>query len=85
MSWVRAVWREDSQEEGVIPKIWVQNKFVRWPTCLNVKRAFTEMLEPADKWFYFPLIKIKVTGLLYKTRLSFSKSYSELHTFVIFS
>lgn len=63
MAWARAVWLEnDVEEEGVVPHAWIENKTVRWPTGVNVMRAFSEQRLPLDNWLTFPLVKIKVTS-----------------------
>jgi hypothetical protein len=62
--WSRAVWREETirEEEAAIPTIWLQNGAVRWPTGLNVLRAFERQQAPTQKWDTFPLIKVKCTS-----------------------
>ena len=72
MSWARAVWIEDDVEEGVVPRVWIENKIVRWPKGINITRAFSEQKSPLDNWLSFPLLKIKVTSGLCILRL-FSK------------
>jgi hypothetical protein len=63
MTWARAVWIEnDVEEEGVLPKVWIEDKTVRWPTGVNVMRAFTQQKIPEDNWESFPLVKVKLTS-----------------------
>ena len=66
MSWARAVWIEnDVEEEGVVPRVWIEDKTVQWPKGINVIRAFSEQRLPLHNWLYFPLLKIKVTSGLF--------------------
>ena len=66
MSWARAVWIEnDVEEEGVVPRVWIEDKTVWWPNGINVIRAFNEQRLPLDNWLSFPLLKIKVTSGLW--------------------
>ena len=59
--WVRAVWEEPrGQQEGVIPKAWIKNKFVHWPPGVDATKAMSEMREPTTSWRKFPLCKIKI-------------------------
>ena len=61
MMWVRAAWKEgDTEEEGVIPSNWVQQKTVRWPNTLNVLKPLKEKRPPLENWYRFPLVKIKI-------------------------
>ena len=77
MSWARAVWIEnDVEEEGVVPRVWIEDKTVRWPKGINVIRAFSEQRLPLDNWLSFPLLKIKVTSGL------FLQFFQYLHLFI---
>ena len=77
MSWARAVWIEnDVEEEGVVPRVWIEDKTVRWPKGINVIRAFSERRLPLDNWLSFPLLKIKVTSGL------FLQFFQYLHLFI---
>lgn len=58
--WIRAVWREgDREEEGVIPSVWVSEKFVFWPPGTNAEKAVKNKEVPSSSWKRFDLIKIK--------------------------
>jgi hypothetical protein len=47
---MEGVWREDTrEEEAAIPTIWLQNGAVRWPTGLNMLRAFERQQAPSQK------------------------------------
>lgn len=60
MAWCKAVWFENGrEEEGVIPRCWVKDKYVFWPSKLNVLRAATEMIPPDETWWKYDLVKIK--------------------------
>jgi hypothetical protein len=61
--WARAVWEEGNKiQEGVVPKVWIENNTVRWPSGLNVKKPYAEKQTPCDNWKTFPLIKIKCSA-----------------------
>ena len=65
MSWSRAVWQEETQEEEItIPTVRIQDRSVRWPEGLQVLKAFNQQLTPKDNWHKFKLIKVKLcTGI----------------------
>ena len=65
MSWLRAVWQEETQEEEMtIPTVQIQDRCVRWPEGLQVLKAFNQQLTPKDNWHKFKLIKVKLcTGI----------------------
>ena len=65
MSWSRAVWQEETQEEEMtIPTVRIQDCCVRWPEGLQVLKAFNQQLTPKDNWHKFKLIKVKLcTGI----------------------
>ena len=61
MSWSRAVWQEEIQEEEMtIPTVWIQEGYARWPEELQVLKAFNQQLTPKDNWHKFKLIKVKL-------------------------
>lgn len=63
MSWSRAIWLENKQEEeGTIPTAWIKNNLVYWPSFLNVEKAAAELKEPTALWHKFPLVRVKITG-----------------------
>jgi hypothetical protein len=77
MTWIRAIWIENAiEEEGVVPKAWIQGKTVRWPIGMNVLRAFNEQKEPSEDWHKFPLMKIKLTSGLFPVLLFQIRVYS---------
>ena len=60
MAGVRAVWKENGEEEGgVIPSCWINDKSVDRPTKLNVLRAAQERKEPDETWLKLTLVKIR--------------------------
>jgi hypothetical protein len=47
--WTRAVWEEGNKiHEGVIPKMWIENNTVRWPSGLNVRKPHAEIRVKRD-------------------------------------
>ena len=79
MSWTRAVWLEDQQEEEfTIPSSWVceEQQSVYWPpTSLNAQKALNQRKQPTEAWRVFPLIKIKGTSGWLNFNLDFILSY----------
>ena len=59
--WTRAVWEEGNKiHEGVIPKVWIENNTVRWPSGLNVRKPHAEKQTPCANWKTFRLLKSNV-------------------------
>ena len=45
------MWREEDQEEElVVPSIWIEGKFVRWPSGSSAVAALKEMRSPGANW-----------------------------------
>ena len=48
----------------IIPTVWIQDGYVRWPEGLQLLKAFTQQLTANDDWHKFKLIKVKLcTGI----------------------
>ena len=48
----------------IIPTVWIQDGYMRWPEGLQLLKAFTQQLTANDDWHKFKLIKVKLcTGI----------------------